>query len=150
MAGPLANQLLARPQQAAQLLRRLVRHEARPDQAMGLQVAQPVAVADVALAPRHILHVRRIRQHQLSLAVVQHVPDRLPVNPGRLHHHVIDAVAIQPIRQRQQLTRRRLEGLHFLLDTTAASQSNTANYRVLVNVQARTTLMKDFHRCLPS
>ena len=149
MAGPLAHQLLARSQQAAQFLRRLVRHEARPDQAMGFQIAQPVAVADVALAPRHVLHVRCIRQHQLALAVVQDVPHRLPVNPGRLHHHVIDAVAVQPIRQRQQLTRRRLEAPHLLLDTTALGQTNTAHYRVLVNVQARTTLMKDFHRCLP-
>src|SRR3954452_9755209 len=42
-------------------------------------------VAHVALAARHVLDVPRVGQHQLEVAVAQDVPDRLPVDAGRLH-----------------------------------------------------------------
>ena len=64
VARLLANQLFARAQQGAHLLSLRIRHEARPDQAMCQQFAQPRRVIDVALAARHILHVRGVCQHQ--------------------------------------------------------------------------------------
>ena len=59
MLHDLARQLLARARQVAQLLDRLRRHEARPDQAMRQQVGDPGRVVDVALAAGHALDVRR-------------------------------------------------------------------------------------------
>jgi hypothetical protein len=85
MAAPLPHQLLAGPQQAAQLLRLGIRHEAAPDKPVGKKVGQPGGVAHVALAARHVLHMRGVGQHQLEVAVAEDVPDRLPVHAGRLH-----------------------------------------------------------------
>ena len=146
--GALADHLLARAQQAAQLLGLPVRHEARPDHAMRFQIAQPVAIAHVALVARQVLHVRRIGQHQLPLAVVQDVPHRLPVHPRRLHHDVGHVMAIQPFAQRQKIGRRRLEGSNLLLDTPVPGKPDAGHDRLLVNIEACTTLMKHFHRCL--
>jgi hypothetical protein len=94
-----AHQLLAGAQQVAHLLGRFVGHEAGPDQPMRHQIGQPCGVVDVGLASRHVLHVGRVGQHQLELAVGQNVPDRLPVDAGRLHGDVRRAFRRQPIGQ---------------------------------------------------
>ena len=88
MAASLTNELLAGAQQAAQFLRLGVRHEAAADQAMGYQIGQPGGVVDIGLAPRHVLDVPGIGQHQGEIAVAQNVPNRLPVDAGRLHRDV--------------------------------------------------------------
>jgi hypothetical protein len=103
---------------------------------MRLQVAQPVTIAHVALVTRQVLHMCRIGQYKLPLAVVQDVPDRLPIDPGRLHHDVIDVMAVQPFPQRQQIGRRRLEGPDLLLDTAVPGKPNAGNHRLLVNIKA--------------
>jgi hypothetical protein len=92
--------------------------------------------------------MRRIGQHKLPLAVVQDVPDRLPIDPGRLHHDMIDVMAVEPFPQRQQIRRRRLEAPDLLLDSAVPRQPNARHHRLLVNIKACTTLMKHFHRCL--
>src|SRR5215831_19718478 len=55
VAHLLTGQLLARAQQRAHLLRRAVRDEARPDQAVRQQIRHPVGIFHVALAARHVL-----------------------------------------------------------------------------------------------
>ena len=64
MAAALPHQLLAGAQQVAHLLSLLIRHKAAADQAVRQQIGQPGGVVHVGLAPRHILDVRRVRQHQ--------------------------------------------------------------------------------------
>ena len=102
----LACQLRSRPCQIAKVLNWGWRHKARPDQAVRKQVGDPDRVIDVALAAGNIADVSSIREHKLEPAL-QHVPDRLPVDAGRLHRHVRDALPRQPIRQLQKIARRR-------------------------------------------
>jgi len=64
MAAALPHQLLAGAQQVAHLLSLLIRHKAAADQAVRQQIGQPGGVVHVGLAPRHILDVRRVREHQ--------------------------------------------------------------------------------------
>jgi hypothetical protein len=107
-----ANQLLARAHQGAQLLGGNIGNKARPDQAVREELPQPCGIVHVALATRHILHVRRIGQHQGKIFIArQHLPDRLPVDAGRLHDDVSDAVLRQPIQQLQQTFRGRGKNL---------------------------------------
>lgn len=141
VAGPFPHQLLARPHKIAQLLRLAVGHEARPDQSVRLQISQPLRIADVALAARHVLDVCRIGQHQLKLPGAQDMPDRLPIDAGRLHHHVPNAMAVQPVRKRQQIPRHGLERSNFTFDLAPLHQTHAGHHRVLVNIQACTTLM---------
>ena len=85
MAAALAHELLAGAQQIAHLLGWLVGHKAGLDQPMRHQIGQPDGVVDVGLAPRHVLDVGGVGQHQFELAVGENVPDRLPVDARGFH-----------------------------------------------------------------
>ena len=57
---------------------------------MRQQIGQPNGIVDVSLAPRHVLHMRGVSQHQFAIPICQNVPDRLPVHAGSFHgdmHH---------------------------------------------------------------
>ena len=69
MAAALAHQLLAGAQQGAHFLGLLVRHKTAPDQAVRQKIGEPGGIVDVGLAPRHVLDMRRVRQHQREIAV---------------------------------------------------------------------------------
>ena len=87
--------------QLAQLADRLGRHEVRLQQPGLSELAQPRRIRQIGLAPRDLLDVASVDQHQLEV-VLEHVPDRLPIHAGRLHHHLRDPVRGQPVTQRQQ------------------------------------------------
>src|SRR4051794_20568313 len=76
MPHDLAAQLLARPRQIAQVLDRLRRDEARPDQAVRQQVRDPGRIIYVALATRPPLDVRRVSPHWFWHAHGSHSLDR--------------------------------------------------------------------------
>ena len=148
MAGLLAGQLLACAQQRTQFLGRLVRNEARPDQPAGQQIGDPCRVVHVGLSAGHVLDVRRIGDDQLECAVAQDVPDRLPVDAGRLHRHVRAARCRQPVQQRLKAGRRCLERPALALDLSLRHDPHTGNDLRLVDVQAGNPLMHDFHLSL--
>ena len=102
VAGPFAHDLLAGTQQTAHLLGLGVRHEAASDQSVGQKIGQPCRVVHVGLAARHVLHMRRVGQQQREIAIAEDVPDRLPVNSGRLHDDMGAALRGQPFRQFEQ------------------------------------------------
>ena len=66
------------------------------------QLAQPLCVRGVSLAARDVLDVRSVAEDQLEL-VLEHVPNRLPVHPRRLHRDMGDAKSLQPVAQREEL-----------------------------------------------
>jgi hypothetical protein len=63
MPAYLADELRAGPRLVAQLPDRRRRHEAAAHKAMRHELRQPGRVVHVALAPRHVAHVLRVRQH---------------------------------------------------------------------------------------
>jgi hypothetical protein len=65
-------------------------------------------VQDVGLAARHVVHVRRVQQPALHLALEQ-LPHRLPITAGRLHPHPGHPEAGQPLGQQHQPSGRRGE-----------------------------------------
>jgi len=82
MARLFTAQLLARAQQGADLLGRVIRYEARSDQAMRQQIRHPVGILHIGLAAGHVLDVCGIGQHQLEVIIGQDVPNRLPIDAG--------------------------------------------------------------------
>jgi hypothetical protein len=58
------------------------------DQTAGQQIGNPHGIVDVGFAARHVLDVGCIGQDQFEITVAQDGPDRLPVDPGRLHRHL--------------------------------------------------------------
>ena len=94
----LADQLLASPHQVLQRLDRNWGHEDAVDQTVGEQVGDPGRGAPVALPARHVANMLCVGQHEDEL-VVENVPHRLPVHPGRFHGHVRAPGIRQPRRQ---------------------------------------------------
>jgi hypothetical protein len=102
MAALLPPQLLAGAQQLSQFLDLLVRNKTTTDQAVCQQVGDPGCIADIGLTTGNIFNVSGIRQNQFEIAVAQNVPNRLPVNAGRLHGHMGATHLGQPRQQEQQ------------------------------------------------
>src|SRR5436190_4351819 len=80
-------------------------------------------------------------------ALLEQVVDRLPVAAGRLHPDQRHPVTPQPIGQRHQPARRRLERARLLqpLATTTGHPYGRGN-RVLVHIQAGAALDEAIHR----
>ncbi len=55
-----------------------------------MQALQPLGIADVGLATRHVLGVARVDQNHLEAWLLQDLEHRNPVDPGRLHGDRLD------------------------------------------------------------
>src|SRR5262249_30589289 len=88
--------------EVAELADRLGRHEAGSQQPVLEQLAQPLRIGNIGLAPGHVLDVAGVAEKKLEV-VLEQVPDRLPVDTGRLHRHVRHAETLQPIAQCEQI-----------------------------------------------
>jgi len=101
----------------------------------------------IALAARHVANLHRVGQDQRDLAL-EDVPDRLPVDARRLHRDMGAAMLGQPIRQREQLGRRRAECPHVRLDRCAVREAYARHDRLLMDIQTRTPRIEHLHRDL--
>ena len=137
MAGLLAHELLAGAQQGAQLLGRRLRHEARADQAVRQQVGQPDRIGDIGLAAGHVLDVGGVGQDQREVAIGEDMPDRLPVDTGRLHRDMGAAALCQPGGQRQQPGGCGVETAHLGSGRAVDHNPDRGNHRILVHVEPR-------------
>src|SRR6266498_3930593 len=124
------------------------RHEAAAQQSVLQQLAQPRRVADVGLAAGQDLHVPGVDQQQLEPALLQHIPDRLPVLPGRLHHHLGDPLVAEPVAQRRKASAERLVGADLLAAPAADGASGHAGAGddlVLTHVKPSAALVDHLH-----
>jgi hypothetical protein len=131
---------LAIPGQVAQLPDRLGRYEVGAQQPGLDQPAQPLRIANIGLAARHLLDVPRVDQQTLEL-VLQDRPRRLPIHAAGLHRHVGDPKRGQPIAEPQKPRHRRSELLHMLL----AGNSHARRHRRLIHIQSRRALDHCLH-----
>ena len=127
--------MFAIAQQITQNLGVGIRHEARSDQTMGEKICQPGGIVDVSLAARHVLDLSGIRQHQLKIAITEDMPDRLPVDAGRLHGHHGTALGCQPVRQGKKARGGGVERADFPLDRTVHHVPHAGDHRLLVHIQ---------------
>jgi hypothetical protein len=74
--------------------RLVARLKAVVQQSEGMQLQQPPALLDVALAARQILGVTRIYQIHLQSPLLQNLENRNPVHSGRLHGHATHSASI--------------------------------------------------------
>ena len=140
----LAHELLPGTCQVAELLHGRRRYEATSDEAVGQQIGDPHRVVHVGLATGYVPDVSGVGKDQLE-RTLEDVPDRLPVDAGRLHSRMCASVRGEPVAQREEPLCRRVERLHVLLDLTADDGPRARDHRLLVHVQARTSLVDNFH-----
>ena len=106
------HQALPVTHQRAQRTDLLLGPEAGPQQTYRVQILQPLAVAHVGLASRHVLHMPRVDQPYLQTARLQHLEQRYPVHSGRLHRYRLDPAPLKPVRSRHQVFGKRLKPAH--------------------------------------
>ncbi len=112
--GGAIEQTLALAQVVAQRRDLGVRAEAGAQQPVFMQPLQPLGVADVGLAPRHVLGVAGVDQHDCETALLQHLVGRDPVDPGALHRYGLHAAALEPIGHAVQVGGEGAEAAHRL------------------------------------
>jgi hypothetical protein len=61
---------------------------------------QPLRIADIGLAPRHVLGVARVDKKHGKSPGVEKLEDRNPVNTGRFHDNGFDAAFGKPVTNR--------------------------------------------------
>jgi hypothetical protein len=138
---------LAIAREVAQPAHRLGRHEVRLQQSRFGELTQPGRVRDVGLAARDLFDVPGVDQHAVELVFEDH-PRRLPIDAGGLHDDLLDAVAGEPVAQRQQSAHRGRELLHVLLSPAPlVRHAHAGRHLRLVDVERRRALNDGLHRC---
>src|SRR5712664_1097076 len=76
----------------------VARAETSAQQAVLMELLQPLRIVHVGLSSGHVLHVARVHKKHLKPARLQDLKDRDPVHAGRLHRDRLDAHAAEPVR----------------------------------------------------
>jgi hypothetical protein len=131
-------------------------HEAAAQQPTLQQLTQPGGITDIGLAAGQDLDVAGVDQQQLEPALFQHIPDRLPVLAGGLHHHLGDALGLQPVRQGLQAGGERRVGADLLAatpatptDTSSIRDADAGHHLILADIQRRGPFHDQLHRLPP-
>src|SRR6267142_1304194 len=88
---------------------RLFRPERSAQQTYRMQILQPLTVGNIRFAPRHVLHVARVDQHDSETSRLQDLKKRNPVDSRRFHRHRLYVAGLQPIRSGVQVFGKRRE-----------------------------------------
>lgn len=116
------------------------------------QFGEPPGVGHVGLAARDHLHVLRVHQLQIEArAFLQHIPDRLPIRPGCLHHHRGHAFTGEPVGHRFELRRERRERPQLRTSSRARTRRTDArDDLVLADIDRGAPLNEYIHPTPPS
>lgn len=79
------------------------RSETGTEQADRVEVLKPLAIGDIGLPPRYVLHVLCVDQIDFQASRFQDLGKGNPINAGRLHRHGMNAAVHEPVGQRMQI-----------------------------------------------
>jgi len=77
-----------------------------------VQFLQPLAVQDIALAARDVLHVPRVDEHHVEAAGLEELVERNPIDARGFHRDAGDAAGQEPVGEAVQVRGERLERAH--------------------------------------
>jgi hypothetical protein len=119
--------------------------EAAAEEAVLVQLLEPLGVADVGLPAGHVLHVARVHEDDLEASLLQDLEDRYPVDARRLHRDCRDAGRRQPVGELVQVGREAAKRAHGLLVTIGC---NSGDVERRSNVEAGGIRVNLLKRCL--
>src|SRR5579859_360039 len=79
-----------------------------------MQILQPLAIGDVGLSARHILHMLRIDKADLKSSCFENLVHRIPIDTRGLHRYGTNPALFKPIREDVEIPRERWETPHRL------------------------------------
>ena len=112
VGGGALDQGLAVAQIGAQGRDRSGRSEAAAQQPHAMQLLDPLAVHDIGLAARDVLHVPRVDEDDVEAARLEDLVEGDPVDPGGFHRHGGDAAGREPVGEAMEIRREGLERAH--------------------------------------
>ncbi len=122
-------------------------HEAAAEQSVLEELGEPGRVGHVGLASGQDLDVAGVDQHELEAALLEHIPDQLPVLAGGLHHDLADPLLREPVGQRLQLPGERRVGPDLLAASPGLTgRAHAGGDLVLADVEPGTALVDDVHQ----
>jgi hypothetical protein len=75
---------------------------------------QPLRIADIGLAPRHVLGIVRVDKKHGKPPGIEKLENRNPVDAGRFHDDGLDAAFSKPVDQPMQIGREGTEAADWL------------------------------------
>src|SRR6476646_11876296 len=79
-----------------------------------MEPLQPLRIADIGLAPRHVLGIARVDKKHCKSAGIEKLENRNPVDAGRFHDDGLDAAFSKPVDQAMQICREGTEAADWL------------------------------------
>jgi hypothetical protein len=79
-----------------------------------MEPLQPLRIADIGLAPRHVLGVPRVDKKHGKPPGIEKLENRNPVDAGRFHDDSLDAAFKKPVDQPMQIGREGPEAANWL------------------------------------
>ena len=70
-----------------------------------MEPLQPLRIADIGLAPRHVLGIAGIDKKHCEPACIEKLENWNPVNAGRFHDDGLDAAFRKPVSQLMEIGR---------------------------------------------
>jgi hypothetical protein len=141
LVGPLLDQLLPVADEGAQPDDVGRSHEAVAQEPVLDELSQPAGVAHAGPAAGQRPDVVDVDQQDVdALQSFERVPDRSPVDPGRLHRHLGDPLGGEPVAELAQRGARGAELAHLLPAVLPARASHACQHGVRAHVQRRARL----------
>ncbi len=147
------DQALTMPEQRAQTADVLRRPKRGGQQAACVQILQPLAVGDVRLPTGHVFHVVRVDEAHLKPARFEDLEERDPEHAGRLHRDCADTAGFEPVGERVEILRKRLEltnrsGIAFGVDCHVDTAGTDVDARRISTELSRTRASRFPRRAL--
>ena len=98
--------------------------KAGSQQSIRMEPLQPLRIADIGLAPRHVLGITRVDKEHGKPPCIEKLENRNPVDAGRFHDDGLDAAFRKPVDQPMQIGREGTEAADWLRRTICPDGSH--------------------------
>jgi len=88
--------------------------KAGPQQPERMEPLQPLRIADIGLAPGHVLGIARVDKEYRKPAGIEKFENRNPVDAGRFHDDRLDAAFRKPVYQPMEIDREGAKAAYWL------------------------------------
>jgi hypothetical protein len=114
VGGGILDQAFAMAQIGPQPHHSVARAEAAPQQAVLVELLEPLGILHIGFAARDMLDVARIHEQDLEAAGFKDLEDRNPIHARRFHGDRRDTGLLEPIGQSMEIPAKRPEGTNRL------------------------------------
>jgi hypothetical protein len=98
--------------------------KAGPQQPERMEPLQPLRIADIGLASRHVLGIARVDKEHSEPSCIEKLKNRNPVDAGRFHDDGLDAAFHKPVDQPMQIGREGAEAAYWLRRAICSDSSH--------------------------